>query len=454
MLYSKYNSLLVLVGLLFFPSLSIAATSLSVSPADGSSRLKLEQAYLGLDNKKDVRIRITSTDSKRFQVFARVLEPIVNEKGQTLDLRAVSLATISGSNTSGTLYSQNENYLTMGEQLLYSSAQNGESDSFSISYALNPDAVTSSGNYIGRMVYTVRSSEGGDAQETLIMNIQAESKWQVAVSGSRVKDRITINDKDVTEKTADFVKIEFSGNVGQDVRIYQESVVLPQSAEGRDLGVDGLIYYVASEGSGKTQDVSKLNQNRSLIYEGQENSSKVLVYFQLNPQTLGVQAPGTYAGRMKFTIESDRGLQDFYIDIQCHIQPVFTIDVVVPSDGISFNRVVANSPAQEKEVIIRVQSNLRKPYQVSQNLQVLMTNEKGEQIAQDFFTQKVEMSLGSRGKTKFNSFMPVEVGDRPLFVSDSQGSPVELKITYKLQGYQGMRAGSFNAPLQFSLNQN
>lgn len=455
MLYSKYNSILLLVGLLFFPSLSIAATSLSVSPADGSSRLKLEQAYLGLDNKKDVRIRVSSTDSKRYQVFARVLEPIVNEKGQTLDLRAVSLATISGSNTSGTLYSQNEDYLSMGEQLLYSSAQNGESDSFSMSYALNPDAVTRSGNFTGRMVYTVRSSDGGDAQETLIVNIQAESTWQVSVSGSRTKDRITVNDKDVTEKTADFVKIEFSGNVGQDVRVFQEAIVLPQSAEGRDLGTEGLIYYVAADGDGvRTQEVTPLTPNRSLIYQSQKVSGNILVYFQLNPQTLAVQAPGTYVGRMKFTIESNQGLEDHYMDVQCQIQPVFTIDVVVPSDGISFNRVVANSPAQEKEVIIKVYSNLRKPYQVSQNLQALMTNEKGEQIAQDYFTQKVEMPLGSRGKTRYNSFMPVEVGEQPLFVSDSQGNAVELKITYKLQGYQGMRAGNFNAPLQFSLNQN
>ena len=74
--------ILLFLSIILIPSLSFAAISLNVTPADGSSSLKLEQAYLGLDNKKDVRIRVTSTEGKRYQVFARVLDPIVNEKAK------------------------------------------------------------------------------------------------------------------------------------------------------------------------------------------------------------------------------------------------------------------------------------------------------------------------------------------------------------------------------------
>lgn len=440
---------------IFTPSLSFAAVSLTVSPADGSSSLKLEQAFLGLDNKKDVRVRVTSTDGKRYQVFARVLEPIVNEKGESLDLQAVSLATVSNSNTSGTLYLQNENYLSMSEELIYSSAPSGESDSLTISYALNPDAVRSSGNYFGRIVFTVRSSDGGDSQSTLTINVQASSRFKATVMGSKSPDRVIINDKDVTEKTAEFVKIDFTGNSSQNIRVYQEVLVMPQSLEGSDLGAEGLIFYANGEGDGiKAQSVSPLTQNRSLLYQGTDADSHIFVYYQLNPQILADQAPGTYVGRIKFTVESDQAPQEYFLDLQCQIQPVFTLDVSVPSDGISFNHVVANRPAQEKEVTVTVHTNLHKPYQVTQNFQALMTNEKGDQISKEYFTQKVELPLGSRGRTKFNDFIPVDSGELPVFVSDSKGSPIVFKVIYKLQGYQGMSVGNFNAPLQFSLNQN
>jgi hypothetical protein len=451
----EMTGILLFLVIILTPSLSIAATNLSVNPADGSSSLKLEQAYLGLDNKKDVRVRISSTDGHRYQVFARVLEPIVNEKGESLDLNAVSLATLSNSNTSGSLYLQNENRLSMGEQLIYSSAQNGESDSFLISYALNPEFVRSSGNYFGRIIYTVRSSEGGDSQATLNINVQAKSRFEVTVSGSRAPDRIAVNDKDVTEQTADFVKILFSGNTGQNVRVYQEAMMLPQNAEGTELGAEGLIFYAKAQGSGvRAQDVTSLTQNRSLIYEGNDTNEGLVVYYQLNPKTLGMQAPGTYTGKIKFFLETDQGIKDYFINIICSIQPVFTIDVDVPADGINFNHVIANNPPQEKEILIKVHSNLRKPYQVTQNFQALMTNEKGNQIDKEYFTQKVELLDGSRGRTRFTEYQPVEQGDFPVFVSDSKGNPVTFKITYKLQGYQGMSAGSFNAPVQFSLNQN
>ena len=94
--------ILLFLSLIFAPSVSFAAVSISVSPADGSSSLKLEQSYLGLDNKKDVRIRVTSTDGKRYQVFSRVLEPIINDKGESLNVQSISLATMANSNTSGT----------------------------------------------------------------------------------------------------------------------------------------------------------------------------------------------------------------------------------------------------------------------------------------------------------------------------------------------------------------
>ena len=322
-------------------------------------------------------------------------------------------------------------------------------------YALNPDMVKASGNYIGRMIYTVRSNDGGDGQASLTMNVQATPHWKATVSGSKASDSIIIDDKNVTEKTADFVKIAFSGNLGSEVRVYQEVATMPQSIDGTELGSDGLIFYATGQIDGlKAQTVSALPQNRSLLYQGSIADGAVLVYYQLNPKTLGDQAPGEYLGRIKFTVETDQGVQEYFINVKCRIQPVFTVNVTVPSDGISFEQVVPNHPAQEKVVLVTVTTNLRKPYQVTQSCQSPMTNEKGALINKEYFTQKVEMLQGAKGRTTFNDFLPVEVGDYPIYASDSKGDSAVFRITYKLHGYQGMSTGKFTAPIQYSLNQN
>ncbi len=61
----------------------------------------------------------------RYQVFQRILEPIVNEKGDALNLQAIETQTLTNSNSYGTLYLQNSDHLSMGDQLLYSSSQSG-----------------------------------------------------------------------------------------------------------------------------------------------------------------------------------------------------------------------------------------------------------------------------------------------------------------------------------------
>ena len=78
-----------------------------------------------MDNKEEIHIRINSTNGSRYQVFQRILEPLMNEKGDALNLQAIETQTLPNSNSSGTLYLQNSDHLSMSDQMLYSSSQAG-----------------------------------------------------------------------------------------------------------------------------------------------------------------------------------------------------------------------------------------------------------------------------------------------------------------------------------------
>ena len=114
-----------------FVPVCFANVSLSVNPIDGSNSLRFDSVpAAGMENKEEVHIRVSSTNGNRYQVFQRILEPIVDEKGDSLNLQAIETQTLSNSNSYGTLYLQNSDHLSMGDQLLYSSSQSGQSDSF------------------------------------------------------------------------------------------------------------------------------------------------------------------------------------------------------------------------------------------------------------------------------------------------------------------------------------
>ncbi len=448
--------LYLLLFLLSFMPLSFGAVSLSITPIDGSNSLRLEESQVGFENRKELRVRVTSTNGQRYQVFQRILEPVINEKGESLSMQALQAATVVNSNTSGTLYMQNPARMSMGEQLLYSAGQGGDSDAFTITYGLVPEMLSTSGKFSGKLIFTVRSAgDGGNDQALVNLYVESTSKWNMQISGSRNPGRLNIKDSDVPEKSGDFVNVTYSGNSGSgEVRIYQD-VELPQNDQGRELGSEALLFY----GTGPTEGLraitpTSVSRGRSLIYEGRRTEDNFLLYYLISPDLASQLEAGLYNGRIKYVVETDQGSEMFVIDLQMRIQPIFTMEIKTPDGGISFPRVLPNNPPQEKEVVVRVQSNLHRPYQVSQTLPMPMTNDQGKEISKDFFRIKVDVPDGERGQTKYQEFAPISIGEYPIFTSDSKGSPVEFKVIYRLQGYQGISPGNFTAPIKFSLNQN
>ena len=450
---SIFTVLFCLIGL---TQLCFANVSLSVNPVDGSNSLRFDRIPpAGAENKQEIHIRVNSTNGSRYQVFQRILEPIMNEKGDTLNLQAVSTQTLSNSNSSGTLYLQNSDHLSMSDQLLYSSSQGGESDMFTIGYSLNQSLINTSGRFRGRLVFTVRGM-GNDSsdQVTIDVFLKTSSSLKISVKGAYNPTRIRIKGSDTSEKSADFVNVSFSGNSGQEIRIYQEVETIPQNETDQELGANVLQLDAQGQTEGlRIQGLSPLRSGRSLIYSSNKDEDNFLIYFLVNADQAQRQAAGSYAGKIKYVVETDQGNQAFPIDIQCVIPSVFTMNVVTPPGGVNFSHVLANSTPQDKEVLVTVSSNLNKPYQVTQDFQTNMTNQQGKEFNSKYFTIQVEIPSGQKGQTDFTEFSPVQTGEYPIFSSDAMGSGATFTVVYRLQGYAQMSPGDFLAPVRLSLNQ-
>jgi hypothetical protein len=459
MMTLKKTLISLLFALFYFHAgAASAALNLSVISVDGSTSLRLGRIISGLDNKKQLRVRITATDGVQYQVFQRVVEPLVNEKGENMNLQALETATLSNSNASGTLYLQNVERLSMGEQLVYTSSHNGLSDEFQIAYSVRPDLLDVTGNFMGKIAFTVRPVGSGVPQQVFV-NVFLEggaSNFKVAVDGGRMAGRVRVRDTDTTPAMADFVKISFSGNAGQEVRIYQENEVLLQNQMAQELGADVLKFGVdggASENV-RSNGLNSLGRARVLLYSGRKAEDVFSVYFLTNPEKIAGEDAGIYAGKVRYIVERDNVSEPFSIDLECQVEPFFVMSLGLPPEGVRFSNILPTNPPVEKEVTVMVRSNIKKPYQVAQSLSTLMVNSQGEEIKKEYLTFKVEIPEGQKGRSRYVDFSSMETGEYPIFSSDAEGLPATFKVIYRLKGYTQMPGGEFNAPIRYSLNQN
>lgn len=442
----------------FFIMPCSAAVTLSVSPVDGSNKLQFSKILpAGMENKTELHIRVTSSGGTRYQIFQRIVDPIVNEKGDVLNLQAIETQTLVRSNSYGTLYLQNTDHLNMGDQLLYSSSLNGDTDTFTVGYSLNQTWVNASGNFRGRIIFTVRGTNDNSSDQVIMdVVLQTTARLNLKIVGAQDPNRVTIQGtEDAAEKKLNFVAVSFSENAGGEIQIYQQLDSLPATESNEELKSGVLQFNVQGNSQGlRAQGVSALKTGRTLIYSGRVQQDNFVIYFTMDPALSVKQEAGFYKGAVKYVVQTDEGTKEFPINIQTDIAPIFKLTVTTPQqNGVSFSHILANTPPQDKEVIVTVLSNIHKPYQVMQDLQTTMTNEKGKEFDIRYINLRVQVPSDQTGQTDFVEFSPVKTGEHPVFSSDARGDAATFMLVYRIKGYSRMSEGTFMAPIRLSLNQ-
>ncbi len=438
----------------FLPYPAWAALRLNVRPLEGGNSIRFERLDR-LNPPQEVKVRITATDGRRYQLYQRLGQECISEKGERLDRSALQASAQPGSNSMGTLYLQHNEDVGFAEKVIYSSNETGVGDSFSLLYSVDPARIARPGRYSCRLTYMLRSEDGSEGDQAMLdVLIDAppddRMEWQVS-SGRRLR---LSSDRPTSQQ--DTVELQIESATTQPVRIDQEWLQFPADERMKEIDPQAVQYSVsathAPEGL-RHAGWQAIDRDRTRIYSGDTPANRISVTFQLDPQASGRLSAGRYQGRLRYAMETaDAPGRNLDLDVIIEIRPMFELNVEYPSGPLTFPRLLAGMPPQTKEVVVQVKNNSGRPYVVTQNVGTPLANERGAPLAAERFLLKVD-SEGVKGKSLYPEFQSVPVGQRPLFMSDAQGSPAEFHVLYVIEPYPQMDAGNYQTSITYSLEQ-
>ncbi len=446
-------SLMAIVFLGFCPS-SESAFDLTASPLRGGSSLRFGRVTSAQTANQEVRLRINTNQGVQYQVFQSMIEPLISEKGEPLRASALKTYSITGSNALGTLYLQQMSSMKNIDDLVYTSNGTGQSDSFTMVYAIDPAQIDVSGRFSGKILYTLRPVSGGSQiQAYLDVFLEIPQDFKVQTQASSGLDTVRLHTRGAAGLEGYF-NISFSGNLGDSLVIYQDIDRLPANDRNEEIRKDMLKFSVSTTQEGATKYPGPTNiSKRLMIYTSKDTSDTVNVRFSLDQDVIAEQKAGVYRGQVKYSLEKQGIAQILLLDLEITIDPVFQLDVSFPEGREPrFDDVLPNSPPQVKEAIIDVKTNLGRPYMVVQKIAAPLANIKGVVFKQEFFDMKVE-GVSGQGKSSFEDFMAVPQEERAIFQSDAKGTPCKIRVLYRLKPYPEMEPGNYLTSIVYSLGE-
>ncbi len=454
---------LVFFAVLFFAAFSncpvFAAFDLRIHPYEGGYDLNFRNVDLQAGRvNKELVIDITNDTGKQYRLTEILSEPLTNDQGVSMPMQSLVVYARQGSNKYGTLSVQTDTPVFSNRYVLYTSNQNGLSDSFILVYSLLVPADQEPGYYRGRLQFLLEPISSGQESKIVVINIaaqiEASSRFEVVTSS---KDGVIRLDASNPDKRSSDVGITITGGLGKPFRITQLISAPLVSSEGDEFDMEPVSFIgrEAKEGEVISQ-AQPLSLKPTLVYSsgarGQADSF-VLTY------TLGDlsgQKAGTYLGNIKYQVEGEGAASGVLIQnlrLEIDNPRIFDISITPELGGrIEFRDLKPMQPPKTYEVAIKVNSNTGRRYQVSQIVTSGLMNKEGSEISQDNFTCVTEPLAGTKGSVK----VPQKTGvrkqvDTTLFVSDKQGSSDEFKAVYELTPPPDVRAGDYSTTLVYSL---
>jgi hypothetical protein len=445
------------VATFFLVTPAFAAFNITVRPYSGGNDLRFDKGVPGNNEiNQQVILDIRSDAGARYQVIQTLLEPLTNPQGTSIPQNNFYVYGAPGSNKSGTLSVQQELPVSLGRTIIYTSNPSGLSDSFNLLYILKYPLNVPSGSYRGRIAFSLEPIDSSGAPVTVIMNIFAEITGEAGIEINTVNiSKIISLNSERPDANSSSVLFNVKGDMGNQFRISQILTSPLESREGPDLPYDAVVFQVSEikKGAGPAQNIP-LSSRKELIYTSDargEADSFVVTYSLAEPEK---QKAGSYRTTIKYSIENPTVTPlegDFHLEVE--IARVFDL-VIAPELGglIQFRDLKPKESAKRSEVVIQVNSNTGKQYQVSQQVLSGLVNKEGQAIPSGNFTLKEE-SVDTKGKLQFTSPEEVKNGQMTLLVSDKEGSSDKFKVIYELSPSLDIIAGDYSTRITYSISE-
>ena len=427
-----------------------AEFSLSVVPYEGGYDLRFGKIFQEKVN-KEVIVKITSTTlGKRYRLIQVLSEPLTNDEGRRIPQNSFSVYGIRGTNRYGTLL-EREIPVSLGRTIIYTSNSQGNSDSFNLVYSLKVSPDQAPGFYQGKIVYILEPIDSAESQVRVILNIFAEVKQSPKIEIKTLEGRkIYLNPK--KKKSVD-VLVSIKGNLGKKFQILQLVCGPLVNSEGDELAYDKIKFLTkeVKKGEGVLKPLA-LSSRKEVIYTSWRGEPEDFI-IRYNLEELEKEKVGKYRTDIKYFLEIP-GSFVRYIDtlpLEVENPPIFNLKVTPETGGvILFKNLKPLRPPKINEVTIEIETNLGKPYQVSQKIISELVNKEGDKIPLKHLSLRTE-SINTKGSLKYPKDTVVKRGEMVLFVSDSNGSSDKFKVIYKLEAPLNLKPGDYSTRIVYSI---
>jgi hypothetical protein len=438
---------------------AFAALDLRIRPYEGGYDLSYHRGDLqnGRAN-KEVVFDITNDTGKQYRLIQVLAEPLTNEQGISMPQNSLVVYALRGSNKYGNLSVETDTPVFLGRQILYTSNQNGLSDSFILVYGLLVPPDQEPGYYRGRLAFTVEPVDSLQDSRTVFLNIsaeiEAESHFEIITCS---QDNVVHLDSSIPEKQSCEVAINMVGGLGRQFRITQLLSDPIISADGEELDPASINFIArdASEGTVPGQDMP-LSLRPQVIYNSGSRGQADSFTVTYSLGDLSGQKAGHYAGNIKYVVDGasipNAGLIGV-IRLEVENPRVFDLSITPQSGSrIEFRDLKPGQLPKTYEVLLKVNSNIGRQYQVSQMITSPLVNKEGYEMGEDYFTCRTESNEAIKGNLKVPQNTAIKKqANMTLFVSDSKGSSDTFKVIYELTPPPDVRAGDYSTTLVYSL---
>lgn len=438
------------------PTDALAVFQLSVSPRRGGQSVRFESAQPGAAlRNEEVSLSVNTDRAVQYRILQNMYQPLTNEFGNTIPPGAFFM--FSPSNPLGTLRTQLETPVSMGQSQIYTSNSGGSSDEFFLVFNIRLPEDQAGGVYRTQLTYTAEpvNAQAGMSPSTTTLEVRVEinPKFRFEVVSEKGAKSLDLGKISRTRVTAEQVlTLDITSNVGTTYRIFQQLTEPLVSVEGEILDEGALTFSPGgnAQGSLSAGANSPIPVSQSLLYTSSEwgASDRLNLGFELVPDK--TQKAGLYRGNLSFRVESNSPFvsqEVINLPVTVEIESIFSLDVAFDQGrDLNFGLFKTGEEKQERRVILKVRSNLGEPYQISQVVPRKMTHTEGAVVAKEnfqFFTSKTD---GSPSALK-----PVEEGETVIYSSDKKGTPEELVVNYILTMPRDAKAGAYSSELKYSI---
>lgn len=454
--------LAILAACLFYysdrPLFAVDIFDLSYTLTEGGYRLELDEAnaYKGL------QLSVTSNVSTRYEIFQRINRPLENKDLPGVTLRDnFVVRVLLGTNKFGTLHFSSTDTPVRSDDRIYTSDTVGDADTMTLVYGITNLQDVQPGHYIGQVAFVLSpiSSTRPQVLKTVDVYVtisEKESKKPTiefkTASGSQ---NIILNARRQDSKSVDVVatmKGKFRGmfNIVQSLAGQLES---PDGAK-LDYGAVNFTVRQVSRGTTNFSQPTPFSLGQQNIYSsspsGEADTSFVITY---NIADLTNKKAGRYRTNIQYSLDgSGARLALNNLTLEVENERVFDL-LVSPVDqryAIEFYSVKAGEPPKISEVLVEINSNAGKQYQVSQEVYSELVNPEGLTIPAQYFTLSTQ-GQDIKGSLKITDSQEVKKGNTVLYVSNVNGDPDKFKIAYKLESPPDLKAGDYSTKITYTL---